>query len=272
MSARGKVIRGCACISPFRGNGPQYLTLSQIVAHRVRRRRWKGRVSGRVVRRHTALTILGGERRSTQTLLVKRVFIAIRSAHSGLESGLDSRVLTTPVPASGLGTAPVPAGNPDPTRWAAAAQVPGQEGAAEQQDAEGHPHRDREQHTLDLVAARVGLLGRRGKAGGGATATSRTRTTGAVALKTVSPTSSLRAEGSAAAACSVEATPVAAAAAATRMVATTRTLAAATSRVMSAGATPTEAARLALKPEASKASTVPAAVSVSSTKCCETSP
>lgn len=120
-------------------------------------------MSGRVVRRHAALTILGDERRrrSTHPLSVKRVFIATRSAHSGLESGLDSRVLTTPVPASGLRTAPVPAGNPDPTRWAAAAQVRGQEGAAEQQDAEGHPHRDREQHTLDLVAARVGLLGRR---------------------------------------------------------------------------------------------------------------
>ena len=40
-----------------------------------------------------------------------------------------------------------------------------------------------------------------GRAGGGATGTSRTRTTGADALKTVTPTSSLRAEGST---CSVE--------------------------------------------------------------------
>ena len=131
-----------------------YLTVSQIIATGVRRRRRKGRVSGRVVRRHAALTILGGERprRSTHPhLSVERVFVAIRSAHSSLASGVDSSVLT----------ALLPAGGPDSTRWAAP-HVRGHEGDTEQQAAEGHPHSDREQHSsLDLVATRVGLLGRR---------------------------------------------------------------------------------------------------------------
>ena len=131
-----------------------YLTVSQIIATGVRGRRRKGRVSERVVRRHAALTILGGERprRSTHPhLSVERVFVAIRSAHSSLASGVDSSVLT----------APLPAGGPDSTRWAAP-HVRGHEGDTEQQAAEGHPHSDREQHSsLDLVATRVGLLGRR---------------------------------------------------------------------------------------------------------------
>ena len=56
------------------------------------------------------------------------------------------------------------------------------------------------------------------------------------------------------------------------IVATTLTLAALTASEMASGATPTEAARLALKPSWSKVSTVPATVSESSITCCTVEP
>ena len=92
--------------------------------------------------------------------------------------------------------------------------------------------------------------------------------TGSATLSTVVPTASPRAVALLASDCTESNTLVSFAV----IVATTLTEAALTASEMASGATPTEVARLALKPSWSKVSTVPASVSESSTTRCTVEP